>query len=110
MSSNKNLHKASKAKDDEYYTQLCDIEEELVHYRKHFKDKIVFCNCDDPEWSNFWKYFELNFDFLQLKKLIATHYNKGGESYKLELIREKDEDGIVFFATNSYAPYRGWRF
>lgn len=87
MSGNKNLHRANKAKNDEFYTQLSDIEKELKHYKHHFEDKVVFCNCDDPEWSNFWRYFELNFEHLKLKKLIATHYNKGESSYKLELFK-----------------------
>lgn len=82
--SNINLNKARIAKNDEFYTQYKDIEKELQHYTKHFIDKIVYCNCDDPEWSNFWKYFKNNFHNLQLKKLISTHYNKGEASYKLE--------------------------
>jgi len=72
MTKNKNLHRAKSAKNDEFYTQLSDIEKELQHYKDHFKDKIVFLNCDDPEESNFWRYFELNFEFLGLKKLIST--------------------------------------
>lgn len=92
MSGNKNLHAANKAKNDEFYTQLTDIEKELKNYKEHFKDKIVFCNCDDPEYSNFWKYFSLNFDHLQLKKLIATHYETEKASYKLEMYR--DEAGV----------------
>jgi len=75
---NKNLHKAKKAKNDEFYTQLRDIEAEMMHYRDHFKDKVVFCNCDDPKESNFWKYFRMNFKGLGLKKLISTHYKKDG--------------------------------
>ena len=55
MANNSNLNKANKAKKDEFYTQLSDIEAELKHYRKHFKDKVVFCNCDDPYESNFFK-------------------------------------------------------
>lgn len=92
MSGNKNLHAANKAKNDEFYTQLTDIEKELKNYKEHFKDKIVFCNCDDPEYSNFWKYFSLNFDHLQLKKLVATHYETEKASYKLEMYR--DEAGV----------------
>lgn len=61
-------------KKDEFYTQLSDIENELRHYQKHFKDKIVLCNCDDPRISNFFKYFSLNFENLGLKKLITTCY------------------------------------
>lgn len=72
---NKNLNAAKDAKKDEFYTQLVDIENELRHYREHFKGKIVFCNCDDPYESNFFKYFALNFNSLGLKKLIATCYN-----------------------------------
>lgn len=71
---NTQLHAAVMAKKDEFYTQLTDIEKEMRHYRKHFKDKVVFCNCDDPFESNFFKYFVLNFKRLGLKKLIATCY------------------------------------
>ena len=71
---NKNLRNAKNAKKDEFYTQLGDIEKELKHYKDHFKDKVVYCNCDDPYESNFFKYFALNFNFLGLKKLIATCY------------------------------------
>lgn len=102
MSKNKTLHKANKAKKDEFYTQMTDIEKEMRHYKKHFKDKIIFCNCDDPEYSNFWKYFELNFEYLGLKKLIATHYKQSGSSYKLELIRdstEREENKLITIKT-----------
>jgi len=71
---NKNLHSAKNAKKDEFYTQLYDIEKELMHYKDHFKDKTVLCNCDDPRISNFFKYFSLNFETLGLKKLITTCY------------------------------------
>lgn len=73
-SSNKNLHSANKAKKDEFYTQLIDIEKELKHYKEQFKGKVVYCNCDDPFESNFFKYFTLNFKALGLKRLIATSY------------------------------------
>ena len=72
---NKNLNAAKVAKKDEFYTQMTDIERELQHYWKHFKDKVVFCNCDDPYESNFFKYFALRFNQLGLKKLICTCYN-----------------------------------
>ena len=68
------LNAAAKAKKDEFYTQLTDIEKEMRYYRKHFKGKTVLCNCDDPFESNFFKYFVLNFNRLGLKKLIATCY------------------------------------
>lgn len=71
----KDLAQAKDAKKDEFYTQLADIEKELVHYRDYFRDKIIFCNCDDPYESNFFKYFALNFNALGLKKLIATCYD-----------------------------------
>lgn len=74
MAGNSNLSSAMEAKQDEFYTQLKDIEDELRHYRKHFKGKTVLCNCDDPFESNFFKYFALNFNKLGLKKLIATCY------------------------------------
>lgn len=74
MAGNTNLSAAKRAKNDEFYTQLTDIEKELRHYRKHFKGKTVICNCDDPFESNFFKYFVLNFNRLKLKKLIATCY------------------------------------
>jgi len=73
-SSNSNLHKANKAKKDEFYTQLIDIEKELKHYKDQFKGKVVYCNCDDPFESNFFKYFASNFNALGLKRLIATSY------------------------------------
>ena len=75
MAGNSNLHAANKAKKDEFYTQLSDIANELKHYKQHFAGKTVFCNCDDPYESNFFKYFALNFNQLGLKKLIATCYN-----------------------------------
>ena len=84
MAANANLHKAKNAKNDEFYTQLTDVAKELMHYKAHFKDKIVLCNCDDPTWSAFWKYFHLNFAELGLKKLISTHYDKTEPTYKME--------------------------
>ena len=71
---NKTLNKANKSKNDDFYTQLTDIEKELKHYKKHFKNKVIFCNCDDPHISNFFHYFSYNFKQLGLKKLITTCY------------------------------------
>lgn len=88
VKANQNLHRARQVKDDEFYTQLSDIEKELVNYRSYFKDKVVFCNCDDPESSNFWKYFENNFHFLGLKKLITTHFDSKQPTYRLEMTSE----------------------
>lgn len=92
MAANANLHKAKNAKNDEFYTQLTDVAKELMHYKHHFKDKIVFCNCDDPTWSAFWKYFHLNFSALGLKKLISTHYDKSNPTYKMEYEGGDDND------------------
>jgi hypothetical protein len=89
MAKNNNLHAAKAAKNDEFYTRYEDISKEIQKgsngYRPFFKDKVVYCNCDDPERSNFWKYFKDVFDLLHLKKLIFTHYDPKGESnYKFE--------------------------
>ena len=92
MSANANLHKAKDAKNDEFYTQLTDVSKELVHYKQHFKGKVVFCNCDDPTWSAFWKYFHLNFSALGLKKLISTHYDRTEPTYKMEYTGGDDND------------------
>lgn len=74
MANNENLHQAKVAKNDEFYTQLSDVEKEMLHYRKHFNGATVLCNCDDPFESAFFKYFVLNFNRLHLKKLISTCY------------------------------------
>ena len=80
---NSNLHGAKKAKNDEFYTQLSDIENELKHYKKHFEGKVVLCNCNDALHSNFAKYFSLMFNELGLKKLICTAYKVDGEHGKV---------------------------
>ena len=90
---NANLHKAKNDKNDEFYTRLEDIESEMKHYRKHFKGKVVLCNCDDPAESNFFRYFALNFTFLGLKKLISTHYEPNGKSYALVVDCNLDVNG-----------------
>ena len=92
MGANSNLRKAKNVKNDEFYTQLTDVEKELMHYKEHFKDKVVFCNCDDPTWSAFWKYFHLNFEHLELKKLISTHYDRTEPTYKMEYEGGDDEN------------------
>ena len=78
MAKNETLHKAKEAKNDEFYTQMADIQTELNHtgYQKAFIGKTIYCNCDDPEESNFWKYFKIRFKALKLKELISTHYEK----------------------------------
>jgi hypothetical protein len=92
MATNKSLHKAKAAKNDEFYTQFTDVSNELIHYKQHFKDKIVYCNCDDPTWSAFWKYFHLNFETIGIKKLISTHYDKSEPTYKMEYTGGDDND------------------
>lgn len=93
---NSQLSAAKKAKNDEFYTRMTDIEHELVHYKDHFKGKVVLCNCDDPFESNFFKYFALNFNRLGLKKLIATCYSgspiAGGEYQPSLFDDDVDED------------------
>lgn len=101
---NKNLHSAKKGKNDEFYTQLTDIEKELRHYKEHFKNKIVFCNCDDPRISNFFHYFSYNFENLGLKKLITTCYknqnrdlfsdNQSEKAIWLEYTGDKNGDKV----------------
>ena len=115
-SSNKNLHKANKVRNDEFYTLLPDIEKELKHYKDQFRGKVVYCNCDDPFESNFFKYFAANFNALGLKKLITTSYVKspivggqlplfeveglkpsGKEPFKIEIkeVPDSDSDGAI---------------
>ena len=94
---NKNLGRAKKAKNDEFYTRFEDIEAEVSKYKKYFKNKVVYLNCDDKEQSMFWKFFELNFDAFQLKKLIATYYSETEPvyAYKLELSEDFNGDGFI---------------
>lgn len=87
------LHKAKKSKSDEFYTQLSDIESELQHYEIHFKDQVVFCNCDDPRVSNFFNYFASNFKKLGLKKLVTACYR---EQVRDLFNTEEDEKGFYF--------------
>lgn len=98
-SSNKSLRKANASRKDEFYTQLADIENELKHYKNKFRDKVVFCNCDDPKESNFVRYFSMSFEHLRLKKLISTHYKEANlftqePPYKLEYTGDKNDNRI----------------
>lgn len=104
MAGNKSLNAAMKAKNDEFYTQLSDIENELQHYTEHFRGKTVLCNCDDPRVSNFFHYFAYNFELLGLKKLITTCYknqdsdlfskNQSEKAVYLEYAGDKNGNGI----------------
>ncbi len=91
-SSNKNLHTAKTSKKDEFYTQLADIEKEVSHYKEHFKDKVVLCNCDDPRISNFFTYFSYNFEALGLKKLITTCY----KNQDMDLFSQNDKEQAIY--------------
>lgn len=88
---NNNLHTAKNAKNDEFYTQLSDIEKELNNYKDFFNGKVVYCNCDDPRESNFFRFFSMNFERLGLKKLITTGYKKDGHG--VAFIYEGDKNG-----------------
>ena len=92
MAGNINLHAANKAKKDEFYTQLVDIENELRHYKEHFKGKTVLCNCDDPRVSNFFHYFSYNFEQLGLKKLITTCY----KNQNRDLFSQNDAEQAIW--------------
>ena len=117
MAGNKSLHAANKAKNDEFYTQLSDIENELRHYKHHFKNKTVYCNCDDPRVSNFFHYFSYNFEHLGLKKLIATCYknqnsdlfsqNDSEQAVWLKYTGDKDGNGIPTPEEIAVKPLKG---
>lgn len=126
MTNNSSLRKAVVTKADEFYTQLSDIEAEMRYYKEQLRDKIIFCNCDDPYESNFFKYFALNFNHLGIKKLIATSYTdspvvglqlplfditalntkpaNSKQAYKIEITEVTDEnaDGAVDLADVEY--------
>lgn len=116
-SSNSNLHKANKAKKDEFYTQLVDIEKELKHYKEQFKGKVVYCNCDDPFESNFFKYFASNFNALGLKKLIATSYKPSpiantqlglfGDDKTLEPVKGRPKNNANKLIINEVSDFDG---
>ncbi len=126
MAKNESLNKANAAKKDEFYTQLADIEAEMRHYKEQLRGKVIFCNCDDPFESNFFKYFAMNFNFLGLKKLIATGYTdspvagqqlslfdvntlsvpsaEAKPPYKIEIseVRDENADGAVDLGDVAY--------
>ena len=104
MSGNSGLKKKKKNKKDEFYTQLVDIEKELKYYTSYFENKTVFCNCDDPFESNFFKYFALNFNRLKLKKLIATCY--AGSPIITEQLSLFEINGLVLDKKNPKKPYK----
>ncbi|MDJ0709566.1 MAG: adenine-specific methyltransferase EcoRI family protein [Woeseiaceae bacterium] len=89
---NRSFQAAKKAKQDEFYTQLSDIEKELKHYKRHFKGKVVYCNCDDPRVSNFFHYFSYNFERLGLKRLITTCY----KNQEMDLFSRNDSEQAIY--------------
>jgi len=93
---NGNLHTAKREKNDEFYTQLADIENELKHYTEHFRGKVVYCNCDDPRVSNFFHYFSYNFERLGLKKLITTCY----KNQERDLFSQNDSKHAIYLEYN----------
>lgn len=99
MPGNKSFNHAKDAKEDEFYTTRQDIENELYHYAEYFKDKVVYCNCDDPVTSEFWQFFVRNFKPYGLKKLIATHYepDEKNYAYSLEICEDTNGDGRIDF-------------
>ena len=104
MSNNSILRTANRTKQDEFYTQLSDIEKELKNYKEQFKDKVIFCNCDDPYESNFFKYFAMNFNALGLKKLIATCY--AGSPIVQSQLSLFDINGVVINTEDTNKPYK----
>ena len=93
---NNNLKKAKAGKNDEFYTELTDIEKELRHYKEHFKGKTVFCNCDDPRISNFFHYFSHKFEDLELKRLITTCY----KNQERDLFSEHKSESAIWLEYN----------
>ena len=96
MSLNQNLNKAKLQKNDDFYTQLPDIENELQHYDQHFAGKVIYCNCDDPRVSNFYKYFSLKFESLKLKKLITTCY----KNQAMDLFSDQTSEKAIWLEYN----------
>ena len=96
MAANRNLHQAKSNKKDEFYTQLADIENELWHYRDHFRGKVIYCNCDDPRVSKFFHYFSMKFRSLGLKKLITTCY----KNQQRDMFSQNDAEKAIWLEYN----------
>lgn len=99
MGRNSELNRARVGKNDEFYTDMSDVSKEMVCHRERFRGKTVFLNCDDPVTSAFWEYFHLNFGFLGLRRLVATHYDKDKPTYKLEYCGGDDNEVLVGYKT-----------
>ena len=117
MAGNRNLQAAMRAKKDDFYTQLTDIEKELKHYKAQFKGKVIYCNCDDPRKSNFFKFFSMNFEAWGLKKLITTCYkNQNSDIFSphdseqavyLEYTGDKDGNRLPDYDEVEVKPLQG---
>jgi len=105
--SNANQNKAKREKNDEFYTQLSDVEKEMMHYTSHFKDKVVYLNCNDHRKSAFWEYFANQFEILGLKKLVATQFSKTESSYKIEITGDTNGDGRIDIDDTVQTPLEG---
>ena len=95
MANNSNLHAAKTAKNDEFYTQLSDVEKEMKHYKDFFRGKKVLCNCNDDRWSSFFNYFSMNFEHLGLAKLTCISYNKDGHGMKYVFNGDTNKNRMV---------------
>lgn len=111
MADQKNLTEAKKGKNNEFYTQLEDVEKELKYYKDFFKGKKVLCNCNDDKWSAFFQYFSMNFEHLELAKLTCVSYNKEGHGMKYVYTGDKngnrmaDSDEIENYQLNGHGDF-----
>ena len=112
MAKNSNLHAAKSAKNDEFYTQLNDVEKEMKHYKDFFRGKKVLCNCNDDRWSSFFKYFSMNFEHLGLVKLTCVSYSKDGHGMKyvfdgdINKNRMVDDEEVIITELNGHGDFR----
>ena len=112
MANNSNLHAAKSAKNDEFYTQLNDVEKEMKHYKDFFRGKKVLCNCNDDRWSSFFKYFSMNFEHLGLVKLTCVSHSKDGHGMKyvfdgdINKNRMVDDEEVIITELNGHGDFR----
>ena len=112
MANNSNLHAAKTAKNDEFYTQLSDVEKEMKHYKDFFRGKKVLCNCNDDRWSSFFKYFSMNFEHLGLVKLTCVSHSEDGHGMKYVFNgdtnknRMVDDEEVTITELNGHGDFR----
>ena len=112
MANNSNLHAAKTAKNDEFYTQLSDVEREMKHYKDFFRGKKVLCNCNDDRWSSFFKYFSMNFEHLGLVKLTCVSHSEDGHGMKYVFNgdtnknRMVDDEEVTITELNGHGDFR----